>query len=132
MNEKKFNFVQFENVGSRWGTNCISILKHKALGLNAGFYKAENIKLFSHVQIFYDKNEKTIGIMFTNTPKKHGAFKITHGTTNGIVAVRSFFTSIIPEGEKDIKKYAGRYIPKKYTDDKIGKLFYITLERGGK
>lgn len=132
MDEKVFNFVQFKDVGSRLGTYYISINKHGAFGLNSGFYNAENIRNFTHVQLFYDKKEKVIGLAFTNTPAERDSFKITHGKNSGSVVVRSFFMSILLGREKDLIKYVGRYVPQAYSDVTIGKLFYITLKEENK
>lgn len=126
--EKKFNFVQFEGVGSKLSSYTISISKNGAFGLNSGFYSAESIKVFSHAMIFYDKTKSVIGIAFTNVSSKKGSFKITHGKNSAYIAARSFFASIIA-GDKDaLTKYAGKYTPQIYNDDKIGKIFYIDLK----
>ena len=36
--------------------------------------------------------------------------------------------SIFPGNLDEVKKYTYRYIPKTYNDEKIGKLYYITLK----
>lgn len=73
-------------------------------------------------------NNAAIGLVFTKTPSKKGSFKITHGKNSAYIGARSFFASIIA-GDKDaLTKYADKYTPQTYNDDKIGKMFYIDLK----
>ncbi|PIQ93268.1 MAG: hypothetical protein COY75_03875 [Nitrospirae bacterium CG_4_10_14_0_8_um_filter_41_23] len=128
MSEKKYDFVQFEGVGSKLSSYTISISRSGAFGINSGFYNAESIKNYSHVIVFYDKAKKVIGLVFTKTPSKKSSFKITHGKNSAYIGARSFFASIIA-GDKDaLTKYADKYTPQTYNDDKIGKMFYIDLK----
>lgn len=128
MNDKKFNFVQFESVGTKLSSYTISISRNGVFGINSGFYNAESIKDYSYVMVFYDKAKKVIGLTFTKTPSKKGSFKITHGKSSASIGARSFFASIFV-GDKDaLNKYSSKYTPQVYHDDKIGKMFYIDLK----
>jgi len=125
---ENFNFEQFTSVGSKLGNYRITISANAAFGLNAGFYTAEKIKDYTYVKIFYDKNRKVIGFLFTNNKDDKGTIKISHGTKNsGYIAGKTFFLSIFPGNIDEVKKYVGRYTPKTYEDEKLGKLYYITL-----
>lgn len=127
MSEKPFYFIQFEGVGRKLSSYTISLNKHGAFGINAGFYSAEGIKKFSHVMVFYDKTKEVIGLVFTNTPSEKGSFKVTHGNNSASIVARSFFMSLFSGNKDALIKYVGKYTPKTYMDDRIGKIFYITL-----
>ncbi len=123
----EFNFVAFEDAGGKFGSYKISLGEHGGFGFNAGFYRRENMKEYSHVFLSYDKSRKAVGFFFSNDSTIRGAFKISHGKNSGSVVVHSFFSAhfINP------KDYAGKYEPNQYEDSKLGKLFYIILERKG-
>jgi hypothetical protein len=122
---KKFNFVVFEDVGAKRGSYTISISRHSAFGFNSGFYKKENIKNYSHVILSCDKSKKAIGFSFVKNPKAAGAWKISHGKNSANVVAHSFFNAndLVPS------RYVGKYQPHNYTDHKLGKLFYIILQK---
>ncbi|MFZ3138630.1 MAG: hypothetical protein WA126_14700 [Thermodesulfovibrionales bacterium] len=127
--EEKFTFEKFTDAGSKLGNYSISITMNSSFGLNSGFYNNEKIKNYSHVMLFYDKLKRTIGFIFTKDKgEKGGTFKITHGNKSGYISARSFFISILGGNLNEVKRYAGRYTPKTYKDEKIGTLFYIKLE----
>ncbi len=129
MEQEIFSFEQFKGVGSKLSSYSISITTNASFGLNSGFYNAEKIKEFSYVMLFYDKSKKTIGFLFTNSKSSEkGTFKITHGNNSGYINARTFFMSIFPGNLDEVKKYTYRYTPKTYSDEKIGKLYYITLK----
>lgn len=126
--QEKFEFEQFKGVGSKLGSYTISITKNGSFGLNSGFYNGEKIKDYSYVKLFYDKNRKAIAFLFTTTKREKETFAISHGKNSGYIAARTFFMSIFPGNLDEVKKYVGGYTPKIYHDEKIGKLYYITLE----
>ena len=130
MEQNRFNFQQFTNVGRKLGNYRITINRSAAFGLNAGFYTAERINKFTHVKIFYDNSKKAIGFLFTNNKDDKGTIKISHGKTNsGYIAAKTFFLSIFPSNIDEVKNYVGSYVPKNYEDEKIGKLYYIALDK---
>jgi hypothetical protein len=128
MSDKTFNFKMFQNVGSKFGSYTISISRRGAFGINAGFYNAENISDFSHAVLYYDKDERAIGISFTKSADATGAFKVTHGKGSGYIVAQSFFLSNFPRNRGDFTKFAGRYTPEIYNDPSVGKVFYIVLK----
>jgi hypothetical protein len=128
MSDKKYDFVQFEGVGTKLSSYTISISRNGAFGINSGFYNAEGIKNYSHVMVFYDKAKKVIGIAFAKIPSKKSSFKITHGKNSASIVARSFFASIFAGDKNALNTYADKYAPQTYHDDKIGKMFYIDLK----
>jgi hypothetical protein len=129
MEQEQFKFEHFRDAGSKLSNYSISITMNGSFGLNSGFYNAERINEYSYVMLFYDKNKKTIGFLFTKDKgEKGGTFKITHGNKSGYISARTFFISILAGNLNELKKYVGRFTPKTYRDEKIGTLFYITLK----
>ncbi len=128
MEQNRFNFEQFTSVGRKLGNYRITISKNAAFGLNSGFYNAEKIKNYTHVKLFYDKSKKVVGFLFTNKKDENGTIKISHGKKNsGYIAARTFFLSIFPGNMDEVKNLVGKYKPKTYDDEKLGRLYYITL-----
>lgn len=130
MTSGEFNFVQFQNVGSKLSNYFITITKNGAFGLSSGFYTTEKIKEFSYAMIFHDSVKKLIGIVFTNTPSKKGAFKITHTKKCGSASIiaHSFFSFIFPQNSAEkLNEINGRYTPKSYNDANVGTIYYIDL-----
>ena len=126
----EFNFVQFQNVGSKLSNYFITITKNGAFGLSSGFYNTEKIKEFTHAMIFYDSAKKLIGLVFTNTPTKKGAFKITHTKNFGSASIiaHSFFSYIFPQNSAEkLNEINGRYAPKIHSDANAGSIYYIDL-----
>jgi len=121
----KFNFVVFEDVGAKRGNNTISVSRNGAFGFNAGFYRSQNLKDYSHVILSYDAARKAVGFHFTKNQKSNGVWKISHGKSSASVVARSFFRAFSIEPTD----YAGRYQPRQYSQPKIGKLFYIILQK---
>jgi hypothetical protein len=122
---KKFNFIVFEDVGAKRGSYTISLARHNSFGFNSGFYKKEDIRDYSHVIISFDKGKKAVGFSFSKDSKAAGAWKISHGKNSANVVAHSFFNAngLVPS------KLVGKYQPHQYTDPKIGKLFYIILQK---
>ena len=123
--ESEFNFVPFEDAGGKYGSYYISVGGYGGFGLNAGFYKKENIRDFTHVLLSYDKNNDAVGFLFTNDPTVKGTCKITHtkNKNSGSVVVRSFFGA----HSIDPKSCSGRYTPQKYRDEKMGDIYFIEI-----
>jgi len=122
---KKLNFVVFEAVRGRFATNFISINKQGGFGFNAGFYRKHNLKGFSHVTLSYDAGSRAVGFQFASAGKPKSAWKLTRVSNSANVMAHSFFNA----WGLDPKTLAGRYEPNEYTDPKLGKLFYIVLQK---
>lgn len=131
-NSGEFNFVQFQNVGSKLSNYFITITKNGAFGLSSGFHNTENIKEFNYAMIFYDSVKELIGLVFTNTPSKKGAFKITRTKNIGSASIvaHSFFTFIFQQKTAEkLKEINGRYTPKIHNDANVGTIYYIDLNK---
>lgn len=122
---KKFNFVAFEDVRGRFGSEFISINRQGGFGFNAGFYRKHGLARFSHVTLSYDAGNKAVGFQFASAAKPRSAWKLTRVSNSANVMAHSFFKA----WGLDPKTLAGRYDPQEHTDPKLGKLFYIVLQK---
>jgi hypothetical protein len=122
---KKLNFVVFEDVGGRFGSEFISINRQGGFAFNAGFYRKNNLRRYSHVVLSYDAANRAVGFQFASAGKPRFVWKLTHQTNCASVMAHSFFKA----WGLDPKALAGRYDPHEYTDPKLGKLFYIVLQK---
>ncbi|HLB74461.1 MAG TPA: hypothetical protein VJJ98_10615 [Sedimentisphaerales bacterium] len=122
---KKLSFVVFKDVRRRFTSNFISINKQGGFAFNAGFYRKNDLKHYSHVVLSYDAANKAVGFQFAAAGKKMPGWKLTHVANSGNVIARSFFNG----WGLDPVALAGRYEPTEYTDPKLGKLFYIVLRK---
>jgi len=124
----KFNFVVFEDVRGRFGSEFISINKQAGFGFNSAFYRKHNLKEYSHVALSYDAAKRAVGFQFSSAAKARGTWKLSHMPSCANLMARSFFNA----WSLDPVALAGRYDPTEYTDPKLGKLFYIVLQKSGK
>ena len=125
---KKLNFIVFNDVRGRFGTEFISINRQAGFGFNAAFYRRHDLKRYSHVALSYDAANKAVGFQFSSAGKARGTWKLSHLTNCASVMARSFLNA----WGLDPKALAGRYDPHEHTDPKLGKLFYIVLQKSGK
>jgi hypothetical protein len=119
-----YKFEKFEGRNSRQEER-ITITKSNSIGFPTKFYNDNGIKNFKYAVLFWDKENKVIGIHFTNEEGKNG-FTIGHskqGYGGGVVAT-SFFKSY----NIDPKSYYGRYTWEKHTLENVGKIFAIKLK----
>lgn len=120
------NFEQFTKTGTKLSNNNISISKAHSFGFNSGFYHRNNIKNFKFVVLFYNKQENSIGFLFSND-ELDGKFTVTHSEnrTSGGVTCRSFFSNY------DLKcgEMAGQYLPQEISHPNFGKMFVIDLNK---
>lgn len=104
----------------------ISITKSSSFGIPPTFYKENDINTKSYVDVYYDKEEGVIGLVFKDN-NEDGGFKIQkYGKEDSIganIIARSFFkTYKFDQGE--IK---GRYMPEKIVDPKIGIIYLLHI-----
>lgn len=122
-----YQFKKFDKKNIRL-EDRITITKSNSIGFPQKFYLDNDISNFRYVVLFWDKENKAIGINFTNQEEKNG-FKIIHNPKYGAqVVVRSF----LKENEIDPKIYHGRYRWEKYNLEGIGEIFVIKLEQNNK
>lgn len=120
-----YNFEKFEGRNSRQEER-ITITKSNSIGLPTKFYNDNGIKNFKYAVLFWDKENKVIGIHFTNEKEKNG-FTIGHSKQEygGGVAASSFFKSY----DIDTKIYHGRYKWEIVQQNDGEKLYVIKLKK---
>jgi len=84
---KKLNFVVFEDVRGRFTSNFISINKQGGFAFNAGFYRKNNLRRYSHMVLSYDAANKAVGFQFVSAGKPRGTWKLSHISTVVITAL---------------------------------------------
>jgi len=68
----------------------VSIRQNGQIGFNNGSRKKYHLDDYSHAIIYYDKDEKRIGIQLTNNSAEEGSIKIHKRSLNVALAVKSF------------------------------------------
>ena len=68
----------------------VSIWTRGQIGFNRGAVNKMSMKDYKFAVLFYDRDNKRIGIRFTNNPNEEGATKITFGSTGAFVSARAF------------------------------------------
>jgi hypothetical protein len=77
-------FEKFTKTGARIGTPKISIWSSGQIGLNQGAIKRYELDNYRYVILFYDKDNKKIGIKFINDKNEEGAIKIIFRKVGGL------------------------------------------------
>ena len=83
-------FERFTRVGGRGYTPKASIWKRGQIGFNQGAVERFNLKEFDFAVLFYDRDEKKIGVRFLNDGSEDGANKIIKGKTGIFVSAKAF------------------------------------------
>lgn len=123
-----YQFKKFKKKNVRQ-ENRITITKSNQIGFPTKFYQNNGIKNFKYVVLFWDKNNKAIGIHFTNDEKEKNKFSIIHSKKyGGSVVVRSFFR----EYNIDPKIYHRRYEWEKHNLEGVGKIFVVRIKEKSK
>lgn len=123
-----FNFQKFEKTNSRF-EDRITVTASNSIGFPTKFYQDNNIANYKFVVLYYDKDLKAIGILFTNSDEEKHKFSILRskkGYGGSIVATSFFKTYGI-----DTKLYHRRYNWEKVNQEGIGELFVIKLQLRG-
>ncbi len=119
-----YNLKKFESVRAKV-VDKITVTRNQSIGFPTGFYRDHKISDFKYVVLYYDSEQRAIGIDFTNDGEEKSKFTIIHSKDGygGSIIARSFFTS----NGIDAKKYYGRYSWEKYPVESVGEIFVIKL-----
>lgn len=104
----------------------ITVTKSYSIGFPTKFYTDNGVKDFNYATLFWDSENKAIGINFTNDENEKNKFKVIHSKIGygGSIVMRSFFRSY----NIDPKLYHGRYEWEKYPLENTGDVFVIKLK----
>lgn len=114
-------------IGRRHGLdNRISITRIGNLGISALFYEEKNVRDFKWAVLYYDSENKIIGIRFTNNQSDPGKLKIVHYKEGKGAAIngKSFFGNY----NINTQECNGRYAWKKEIISDIGEIYLIKLD----
>lgn len=120
-----YNFKKFEKTNHRV-ENRITITGSSSIGFPTKFYQDNNVGDHKYVVLYYDENEKAIGIQFTNDDQERHKFtliKSKKGYGASIVATSFFKINGI-----DAKIFKNRYLWEKVPQEGVGELYVIKLQ----
>lgn len=119
-----FSFQKFEKTNSKF-EDRITVTASNSIGFPTKFYQNNNIENYKYVVLYYDQEQKAVGVNFINSEEEKHKFSISRskkGYGGGIVATSFFKTYDI-----DTKHYRGRYEWEKVNQEGIGELYVIKL-----
>jgi len=82
-------FERFTKTG-RVYTPKASIWTRGQIGFNQGAVHKFNLKDFDYAVLYYNRDEKKVGVQFTNDSSESGATKVIKGKTGVFLSGRSF------------------------------------------
>jgi hypothetical protein len=82
-------FERFTDVGRVFRPRA-SIRSNGQIGFNHGSVKRFDLQKYSHVILFYDKDNKKVGIKLTSDKTEPGASTLITRSGNGTVSARAF------------------------------------------
>jgi hypothetical protein len=82
-------FERFTEVGRVFRPR-LSIRSNGQIGFNHGSVKRFDLQKWTHVVLFYDKENKKVGIKLTNDKTEPGASTLVTRSGNGTVSARAF------------------------------------------
>jgi hypothetical protein len=118
-----YNFTKFESRNLRQ-EDRITVTKSHSIGFPTKFYHDNKINEFKYVALYWDNEQKALGLKFTNDSTGN-EFSIIHSKSGygGSIVARSFFKF----NNLDPSRFRGRYLPKKVDVPELGQLFVIEL-----
>ena len=84
-------FKRFTKTG-RVYTPIVSIWQRGQIGFNRGAVEKFKINDFDYAILYFDEDEKKIGVQFTKDSTEEGACKITKGKTSSFLSAKPFLT----------------------------------------
>lgn len=122
----EYNFQKFEGRNVRL-ENRITITKSNSIGFPSKFYADNKVKDYRYVVLYWDDDNRAIGIKFTNEEGEKSKFTIIHSKVGygGSVVARSFFKTY----GIDPKVYHGRYDWERHDIDGVGEVLAIKIEK---
>jgi len=122
-----YNFEEFNSIKGKF-TPSISITKTGGIGLSSGFCRRYNMKEYIGVKLYYDKSSNAVGLRFLRS-EESGMFKLKMDNSSDDKNTGAYFMAKSFLMAYDLKKYAGKYPPEEITDEKLGKMFIIKLNK---
>jgi len=120
-----FSFVKFEGRNKRV-EDRITVTKSAGIGFPTQFYKDNGIAENKYAVLYWDAQNRAIGIKFTNEEGDKASFVILKSKKGygGNIAAKSFFKAY----DIDTKRVYGRYDWEKTEIPEIGLIYTISLK----
>jgi hypothetical protein len=115
-------FVKYTNTGGRIGKPTISIWTRGQIGFSNAAIIEYDLKSYKYAVVYYNDEEKKIGITLTNNDKEDGINKLIHRKGGGISFSAMSFLKTYKVDFSKTKQYDFEY-------DKENKMFIISLDR---
>jgi len=122
----EYNFKKFEGRNQKTEDRITVTRKSNSIGFPTRFYEDNKIKEYKYVVLFWDKENKAIGLRFTNDDTEKDKFSILKSKQGygASLVVRSFFKV----NSIDLEEFYGKYDWKKIKLDDGTELFVIELK----
>ncbi|MBI4050575.1 MAG: hypothetical protein HY396_01215 [Candidatus Doudnabacteria bacterium] len=117
------NFEKFKAIpGARIGSYYAGITQNGTITFYTGFYQQEALSAYKSAALWFDKQEKLIGVSFSKEHEE-GNLKLHHSKAgkNASIAASSFFKYY----GLDVSNLTGRYKPTMITSDDGNDIFTI-------
>ena len=101
-------FERFTKTGRGYAPKA-SIWSRGQIGFNRGAVERYNLKNYDYAVFFYDKENKEIGVKFTNNPAEEGANKIMKSQSGIFMSAKAFLDYYAIPYNKERKKYDVKY-----------------------
>lgn len=116
-------FKRFTNTRSRSFVPKVGIWKRGQIGFNKGAMEKYKLEQYKYAVLFFDEEERKIGIKLTNNPGEEGAIKVIK-RQNAVSFTANAFLNTYEIVHKETKKYDVEY----YSEED---LYVIQLEKIG-
>lgn len=117
-------FQEFTQKGGKFKPQII-INRSGGFTLSSGMHHRYGLDQYNGVRIYFDKETFKVGIQLTKGDYE-GTFRLKKRPEEkgAYFSARSFMQA----NNLDSQIYYGRYSPEEFVDEKVGKLFVITLK----
>lgn len=122
----EYNFKKFDSQHSRVEDRITITKSSYSVGFPTKFYKENGVKDYKYVVLFWDSENKAMGVHFSNNEQEKNKFTVLHSNQGygGGVSIRSFFKV----NEIDPQIYYGKYNWEKQQLPGTGEIFVIKLK----
>ncbi|MBU1457689.1 hypothetical protein KJ845_03205, partial [Patescibacteria group bacterium] len=102
----QYNFKKFQNTHGRY-EGRITITASNSIGFPTKFFKENNIANYKYVVLYFDEQERALGIQFSNSDEEQHKFSLIKSNQGygGSTVATSFFKKY----EIDTKIHKGKY-----------------------
>jgi hypothetical protein len=104
----------------------ITITKSLGIGFTNTMYNSNNVRVYKYVRIYYNQEQNSVGINFTNEAATNDTFKIIHRPNKKGASVKA--RNLFKQQKIDVNLYQGHYEYERKIVAGIGILYVIKLK----